>query len=175
MRKYVIFLLLGFGMVRTGFAQLQIQTGSSVQFKAKNLGFSVPGSMSGLAGKIQFDPAQPDAASFDVTVDVSTINTDNGMRDDHLKGDGFFDAQKYPRIHLVSGKITQRKKDSYLFTGQLTIKKTTKDVSFPFTVTETGGAHRFQGSFTINRREYEVGGFSTVSDPVEVTLDVTAK
>ena len=176
MRKYVLFFLLGFGVVKQGAAQLQIQaSGSSVQFKVKNLGFNVPGSLTGLAGKIQYDPAQPEAASFDVTVDATTINTDNGMRDDHLRGDSYFDVQHYPKIRLVSSKITQRKKGSYLFTGQLTIKKVTKDVSFPFTVTETGDAHRFQGSFTINRRDYEVGGFSTISDPVEVTLDVTAK
>jgi polyisoprenoid-binding protein YceI len=175
MRKCV-FLLLGFLAVKQGVAQLQPQApGSSVQFKIKNLGFKVPGSLGGLAGKIQFDPAQPEGAVFDITVDANTINTDNGMRDDHLRGESYFDIQHYPRIRLVSSKVALHKKGSYLFTGQLTIKNHTKEVSFPFTVAETGGGYRFQGNFTINRRDFEVGGFSTISDQLEVTLDVTAK
>ncbi len=175
MRKFIV-LLLGFLAARSGVAQLQPQaSGSSVQFKIKNLGFNVTGSLSGLAGKIRFDPAQPEDVAFDVSVDANTINTDNETRDDHLRGESYFDVQHYPRIRLVSGKITPHKKGAYLFTGQLTIKDHTKEISFPFTVTETAGSYRFQGSFVINRKDFEIGGFSTISDQLEVTLDVTAK
>ena len=175
MRMYVV-LILGILAAGPGMAQVQPQeSGSSVQFKIKNLGFNVTGSLSGLAGKMRFDPAHPEDASFDVSVDANTINTDNGMRDDHLRAESYFDVQHYPRIRLVSEKITQQKKGYYTFTGQLTIKNHPKELSFPFSVTETGGAYRFQGTFTINRKDFEIGGFSTISDQLEVTLDVIAK
>jgi polyisoprenoid-binding protein YceI len=161
---------------RHAVAQMQPQaSGSTVQFKIKNLGFNVIGSLGGLAGQMRFDPGHLDDAAFDVTVEAGTINTDNGMRDDHLRSESYFNVQRYPRIHLVSGKISPGKKNSFLFTGQLTIKDHTKEVSFPFTASETGGVYRFQGTFTINRKDFDIGGFSTISDQLEVTLDVTAK
>jgi polyisoprenoid-binding protein YceI len=172
----ILSLFLSLFITRHAVAQMQPQaSGSTVQFKIRNLGFNVTGMLSGLAGQIRFDPAHLDDAAFDVTVEAGTINTDNGMRDDHLRGESYFNAQRYPRIHLVSGKISPGKKNSFLFTGQLTIKDHTKEVSFPFTVSEAGGVYRFQGAFTINRKDFDIGGFSTISDQLEVTLDVTAK
>ncbi|HXB91994.1 MAG TPA: YceI family protein, partial [Puia sp.] len=157
-------------------AQYQPQDpGSTIQFRIKNLGFNVTGTLRGLAGKIRFNPAEPDKAAFDVTVDANTINTDNGMRDDHLRQSSYFDVQHFPAIRLVSDRIAWHKKGTYLFSGQLTIKNHTKELSFPFSVTETDGGYRFRGSFTINRRDFEIGGLSTISDELEVTLDVMAK
>ena len=175
MSKYVAIILSLF-IARQGVAQIQAQeSGSTVQFKIRNLGFNVTGSLGGLAGKIQFDPAKPEEAGFDVSVDANTINTDNGMRDDHLRGESYFNVKSYPRIRLVSSRVTAQRKGSYIFTGQLTIKNHQKEISFPFTASETGGVYRFQGSFTISRKDFDIGGFSTISDQLEVTLDVIAK
>jgi len=175
MSKYIAIILSIF-LARHAVAQIQPQEqGSSVQFKIKNLGFNVTGSLTGLAGKISFDPAHPESAAFDVTVNSTTINTDNSMRDDHLRGETYFNVAKYPVVHLVSSRVAQQRKGVYQFTGQLTIKDHTKEISFPFSAAETGGALRFQGSFTINRKDFEIGGFSTISNELEVTLDVIAK
>src|SRR5450432_270340 len=84
--------------------------GSSVQFKIRNLGFNVNGSFSGLDGNIQFDPNNLAASNFDVSVDANTINTDNNMRDNHLRKDTYFDVKNYPRIRFVSTKITTSNK-----------------------------------------------------------------
>lgn len=183
--KTLLAIILSLFVIRQGVAQSQAgglagqvqpqAAGTSIQFRIKNLGFNVTGSLGGIAGQIRFDPAHAEDAGFDVTVDASTINTDNGMRDDHLRGESYFNVQRYPRIRLVSSRISAGKKGSYLFTGQLTIKDHTKEVSFPFTVAEAAGGYRFAGSFTINRKDFEIGGFSTISDQLEVMLDVTAK
>src|SRR6201999_2223089 len=74
MSKYVAIILSLF-ISRQGVAQIQAQeSGSTVQFKIRNLGFNVNGSLGGIAGKIQFDPAKPEEATFHVTVDAGTIN-----------------------------------------------------------------------------------------------------
>src|SRR5262249_54031976 len=153
--KYVA-LVLSMFVVRQAVAQSSFQpqdAGSSIQFKIKNLGFNVTGSLSGLAGKIQFDPGKPQESHFDVSVAASTINSDNGMRDDHLRGESYFDVQHHPRIRLVSGRITASRKGAYVFVGQLTIKDHSKEVVFPFTAAAGGGGYRFQGSFTISRKD----------------------
>ena len=41
-------------------------------------------------------------AKIDFSVDVASINTDNEMRDNHLKSDDFFNAEKYPKMSFKS-------------------------------------------------------------------------
>jgi polyisoprenoid-binding protein YceI len=149
---------------------------STLKFSIKNLGFGVNGSFAGFQGDIHFDPAHPTDAAFDVNIDANTVNTDNSMRDDHLRAVSYFDVKNHPRIHFVSEKVmASNKKGVWILFGKLTIKNRTKDISFPFSATASGGGYLFDGSFSINRRDFEVGGTSTISDKLDVTLHVLAK
>jgi polyisoprenoid-binding protein YceI len=150
--------------------------GSAVQFEIKNLGFTVGGSFSGIDGKIIFDPKNPGGASFDVTIDAATINTGFSIRDDHLKKEAYFDVEKYPRIRFLSTGVTGPDKGGrYTLNGKLTIKATTKDISFPFLVTPLGDDLIFKGGFPLNRHDFDVGGSSTISNELKVSLTVLAK
>jgi len=154
-----------------------VDNGSSVQFTIKNLGINVRGGFSGLEGNIVFDPLHIADAVFDVSIDANSINTGNDMRDNHLRNDTYFDVAKYPRIRFVSAKVEpSNKKGVWLTSGKLTIKGHTKDISFPFTATaSSGGGYVFSGKFNINRKDFDVGGSSIISDNLEVTLNVLAK
>ena len=149
--------------------------GSSVTFKIKNFGFNVEGSFSGLQGKIAFDPKEPAKASFDVSVDAASVNTDNSLRDGHLKEEDYFDVKNHARIRFVSTSVVPGKEGKYTVSGKLTIKSTTKDIAIPFTASPMGNDYIFSGSFTINRRDFGVGGSSTISNSLTVTLAVLAK
>ncbi len=151
------------------------EQGSTLKFTIKNLGFGVDGSFTGFEGTINFDPQNLTASNFDVTVSATTVNTDNSMRDEHLKGDSFFDVKNYPRIRLTSSQITNVKSGTYLFNGQLTIKGKTKPIKFPFEAMRGGDGFVFKGSFKMNRKDFGVGGTSTVSDELEVMINVIAK
>jgi polyisoprenoid-binding protein YceI len=175
MKKIILFIL---AVLISGgaFAQYKpADQGSSLNFTIKNLGFGVTGKFSGLQGNITFDPANLAAANFDVSIDAASVNTDNGLRDGHLKGESYFDIKNYPRIRFVSTKVAEAKNGMFTITGKLTIKKQTKVISFPFSVTQTGEGYIFKGMFNINRRDYDVGGFSTVSDNLDVSLNISAK
>jgi polyisoprenoid-binding protein YceI len=150
--------------------------GSSVAFNIKNFGLNSKGSFSGLQGNIVFDGQNPGGCSFDVTLNAASINTDNEVRDEHLKKEGYFDVVKYPRIRLVSSAVGAADKDGhYSFTGNLTIKGKTKEISFPFLAAPAGDDYIFKGSFTINRRDFDVGGSSTLANNLTVTVTVLAK
>lgn len=170
-------LLLASLFAMPGAAQYQPQdAASSVQFKIKNFGFNTAGSFKGLSGRIQFDPSRVGEAAFDVSVDANTINTDNGMRDDHLRKESYFNVMHYPHIRLVSDRITaSNRKGVFVFSGQLTIKNHSREITFPFIAEPAGGGYRFKGVFTINRKDFDVGGSSTIANEGEVTLDVLAK
>lgn len=149
--------------------------GSTLQFKIKNLGFDVSGTFTGFMGKINFDAQSPANASFDVTIDAGTVNTDNGFRDSHLRDNNYFDVKKYPAIHFVSSKVSPAgKPGTYTVSAKLTIKDVTRDISFPFTATALSSGYIFKGSFKINRKDFGVGGTSTISNELEVFLDVVA-
>ena len=167
-------------MFATGSAMAQalapVDESSKVEFKTKNFGFNVGGSFKGLKGSIEFDAANYAAAKFDVSIDASTINTDNGMRDNHLREESYFDVKKYPRIRFVSTKVTASNRAGTLFIfGNLVIKGETKEISFPFIAAPIDGGYEFKGGFKINRRDFKVGGSSTISDNVIIDLDITAK
>jgi polyisoprenoid-binding protein YceI len=174
MKKLTLLLLLAFA-AKTGFAQYKpVEQGSVLKFTIKNLGFGVDGSFGGFEGSINFDPQNSASNSFDVTIKAATINTDNSLRDSHLKDDGFFDVKNHPNIRLVSTKVTA-KSGAYLFTGQLTIKGKTQAITFPFTATPATDGYVFKGTFKMNRKDFGVGGTSTVSDELEVSINVLAK
>ena len=153
-----------------------IDQGSEIDFLIKNFGFNTKGSFSGLEGTITWDAREPAKAAFDVSIGATTISTDNNMRDDHLRKDTYFDVEKYPRIRMVSTSITGSEKSGrYTFHGKLTIKSTTKDIEFPFIATPMGEDYIFKGEFTINRKDFGVGGSSTISNDLKVSLTVLAK
>ncbi|HMH20804.1 MAG TPA: YceI family protein [Puia sp.] len=176
MKRVILFLLVAVAGKSVSAQYKPVDNGSAVQFKVKNFGFSVDGSFTGLTGTVLFDPAQPANAAFDISIDANSVNTDNTMRDEHLRKPTYFDVKNYPRIKLESVKINAAgKKGGFLFSGKLTIRNHTKDISFPFTAEASGGGYLFKGSFTINRKDFEVGGTSTISDNLEVSLSVLAR
>src|SRR5215470_10733455 len=80
--------------------------GSTIKFRIKNFGFETGGSFKGLQGTISFDPGDVKKDSLDLSVDANTIDTDNSMRDNHLRKEDYFDVQNYPRIRFVSTSVT---------------------------------------------------------------------
>lgn len=154
-----------------------VDEGSKVHFVIKNFSIKTGGDFTGLKGSIKFDPQKYSSSSFDVTVDASTINTDNSSRDSHLKKEEYFFVDNYKTLHFKSTKIVQSTTQGrfYMY-GELTIKGITKPVEFGFGATSKDGGYLFDGSFTINRRDFGVGGSSiSMADNLLVNLSVFAK
>jgi polyisoprenoid-binding protein YceI len=172
----LLFLLVGFQQTRAQSLHLSDE-GSSVKFKIKNLGVAITGSFTGLSGSVLFNSIQPSSGRFQATVNAATINTGIDMRDDHLRGESYFNTKQYPVIQFESTGIEPaRKKGHYLMKGKLTIKNITRDISFPFTAEAKDGGYLFTGQFRINRRDFTVGSSSiTLSDDVDILLSVMAR
>jgi len=154
-----------------------VDAGSKVRFVIKNFGINTGGTFEGLAGSIIFDPANLAGASFSVSVDAKSVDTDLEARDNHLRKEEYFDVEKYPKITFRSTKITTTNKEGYLFMfGVITIKNISKEISFPFQQTSKDGGVLFEGEFKLNRRDFGVGGKSfSMSDELNVELSIFAK
>ncbi len=147
-----------------------VDTTDAVTFAIKNFGIPTKGNFKGLQGNIKWDKDNPATAVFDMSIDVKTVNTGIDSRDGHLRGEEYFNVEKFPLIRFKSTAVT-----SSNITGTLTIKGITKTISFPYTSVASGKGYLFQGSFSISRKDYGIGGTTlTLSDEAIITLKVQA-
>lgn len=105
-------------------------THSEIGFKIKHLMFTnVYGRFETFEGSAESDENGENIQSITFTADVSTINTGNSDRDNHLKGSDFFDVEKYPKINFTSVELQWKEDNTYNLLGDLTIRDITKRVS----------------------------------------------
>lgn len=76
---------------------------------------------------------------LNVTVDASSINTNNTDRDNHLKSADFFDAENHKELSFKSTSFKQEDDDEYELKGILTIKGISKEVALEV---EFGGINK---------------------------------
>jgi polyisoprenoid-binding protein YceI len=169
--------LVFFLLFQYGFAQYHPVAGeSSIRFSLKNFGFKTGGSLEAPEGEIVFNPDDPAKSSFRMTIKAESINTDNESRDAHLKEASYFDVKNYPSIRFVSSSVKETgKKGSYETVGTLTVKNKSKEITMPFTAEKNGTGWSFSGGFKMNRKDYDVGGSSTLSDEVTIEIKVIAR
>jgi polyisoprenoid-binding protein YceI len=162
---------------QSSFGQMHpVANESSIRFTIHNFGFKTGGTLAAPEGTITFNPDDLGGSFFQVTVKSSSINTDNESRDEHLKEEDYFDVKNHPLIRFESALIRATgKKNSYEATGTLTIKKTSRTIVLPFTAEKNGDTWTFTGGFTMNRRDYGIGGSSTISNELTVDIKVIAR
>ncbi len=158
-----------------GFSQTWQPVAANVGFSIKMLGANVEGKFKGLTANIKFDPENLAASSIIATVDASTIDTDNTLRNRHLREKtDFFDVAKYPKISMKSTKI-EKTANGYIGYFDMTIKTVTKNIKMPFSFVKINEKATFSGSFTINRRDWAIGGNTLgMSNDVVINLTVNA-
>ncbi len=125
-------------------------------------------------------------AQINVNVQTSSIDTDNEKRDNHLRSDDFFNAEKYPELKFVGRKLQKMDGDKYKLYGDLTIRDITRPVTLDVTmggvVKDPRGNERagFSISGEIDRFEYglmwdaatEAGGL-VVGPKVKIRSDLS--
>lgn len=173
MKKLLILLLIQISAV-AAFAQTKhTVTASTVSYQIKNLGFNTNGTFGGLKADIVFDKDHLDASSISATIDTKTVNSDNDMRDNHLKSADYFDVEHYPTISIKSVSLKSRGGNKFTGVFNLTIKSTTRQVEVPFTCTDNGSAATFSGSFKINRLDFGIGNKSmTLANEATLTISI---
>ena len=131
-------------------AYTPVNDGSKVKFVIKNFGIKTGGTFGGPEGIINFNPADPTAAAFDVSVDAKTVDTDMESRDNHLRKEEYFNVEKFPKINFKSSKVTKTNSTGFLYMfGNITIKGVSKEIKFPFKVTPKDGGYFFEGNFKL--------------------------
>ena len=103
-------------------------------------------------GTIAFDAADLAKSKFDLTLDVASINTGNGLMNKHAKGKDWFNAEKFPSIKFTSSKIEKSGTD-FKAIGTMEMHGIKKDFTVPFSFKK----NIFKADFSVNRTDFKVG------------------
>lgn len=152
-------------------------THSEINFKVKHMMIStVTGSFEKFDGKVEASNDDFKNGNFSFSAEIDSVNTNNKDRDNHLKSDEFFGAEKNPKLTFKSKSF-----DGNKMIGDLTIKGVTKEVELeteyngtavdPYGQTKAG--FEFEGQ--INRKDFGLtwnavteAGSVVVSDKVKL-------
>jgi len=135
---------------------------SAVLFRVQHLGAAYFwGRFDAVSGTISSDSASANGLSFDISVDVNSVDTASTQRDNHLKSPDFFSAKEFPTMTFKSTSAKKLDGNFYEVTGNLTLRGVTKPVTarVEWTGTAEKGMGRrigFEAIFTIDRGEFGV-------------------
>jgi len=159
-----------------------------IEFSAKHMMIStVKGRFAGVTGTITDDDANPANSSVKVEIDANSVDTRDEKRDAHLRSADFLDVENHPAITFVSTNVTSLGGERLRLTGDLTIRGTTRQITFEGTRNGTNktpwGSEvaGFSADTSINRKDFnlvwnvalETGGI-LVGDTVKISLEVEA-
>lgn len=159
---------------------------SVVEFQVKHLMIAkVRGVFEAFSAEVEADLDDLTTASVKFKVDLSSVNTRNGDRDNHLKSADFFDVENNPTLDFKATSIIDNGNHNYSVVGDLTLHGITKSETFnltfegssvdPWGNTKVG----FSVTGTINRSDYnltynaalETGGV-LIGDDVKINLEL---
>jgi polyisoprenoid-binding protein YceI len=149
-------------------------------YEIDHVGFSTSrGRFDKSAGKFVLDRAER-SGSVDITVDVNSVSTGVPELDKILKGEGFFEADKYPRMTFRSSRMRFDGERLVAVDGDLTIRDVTRPVTLnvstfrcavhPTYRRQTCGA---DASVQIKRLEFGVSRFpKLLADDVKLLIQI---
>ena len=157
---------------------------SEVTFSVRHMMISKVRGTFGMKSATLVAPENPLDAEVTASVDVASVDTNDEGRDGHLRSADFFDAETFPTMEFVSTGARVEGGDFFI-DGDLTIRGTTKPVSFEF---EFGGFGQdpygnykagASATTTINREDFgltwnaalETGGVLVGKD-ITINLDL---
>jgi polyisoprenoid-binding protein YceI len=155
-------------------ADYNVGPGSTLGFSGKFQGQQFDGTFGKFtAATISYDPANPAASKFDVTVDMSTAKTGDGDRDNALPGSDFFNVKQFATAHYVTTGFGKDAKGEVIANGNLTLHGVTKPVVLKVAFSPNAGGARLSVTGTLKRLDFGVGSgeykdTSTIADEVLV-------
>lgn len=159
---------------------------SSIEFAVKHMMIStIKGRFNSYTGTVTLDEYSPERSTVEVTVDLSSIDTQDAKRDGHLRSADFFNAETHPSMTFRSTRVETVGPERYRLIGEMDILGTSREVAFDITdegkMKDPWGNTKwgFTGQTVINRKEFglnwnvalEAGGV-LVGDQVRVALEI---
>lgn len=116
-----------------------------IQFKASHLGYSwLYGRFNDFSGEFSYDPKNDKNNSIEVTVDVTSLDSNHAERDKHLRADGYLNTDKFKTATFKSKSYKSLGKNKAKLVGELSLMGVKKDIELDVDVIG-GGADPWGG------------------------------
>ena len=152
---------------------------STLSFKGTYQDEGFDGRFRKFEATIAYDAADPTKSKFDVTVDLTSVDTGSSERDDTLTTADFFDTSKTPKAHFVTESFA-KSGDAVEAKGNLTIRNKSRPVTLAVKFAESGDTATLDVDTTLKRADFDLGNGDDWADigaevPVHAHLVLTAK
>ncbi len=157
---------------------------STLGFTATQTGSEFDGTFE-FSADMRFDRDDLANSAFDVTIDVTSVDTGARRRDQALADQAWFWFDKHPQARFRTQRIEHKDGDRFEAIAELTIKDITHEVTLPFTWKQNGDSAKLEGSvtatmqggLTMDRTRWDVGtgewsAGDTIGRQVEVHVDL---
>ncbi len=134
-----------------------LEKGGRLGFTADYSGESIKGSFGRWDAKITFDPQDLAGSSIRATIDLASVESGDGQRDDMLKSDSFFGVAAHPTAQFVSTAIREAGTGRYVANGTLSLHGKSRPVALRFNLKIDGDKAVATGSTTLQRLAFGVG------------------
>lgn len=129
---------------------------SEISFTVKLLSTKVKGTFDSYSSALQVETLEElSNAHIEIEIDVASLNTNEPLRDQHLKSADFFHTDLYPKIYFKKTSMVKHTDLEYLLTGQITIKNITKQITFNV-VQIPANTPIFVCTAEVNRKDFDL-------------------
>jgi polyisoprenoid-binding protein YceI len=156
---------------------------STIEFKVRHFLGTAKGKFTKFNGTIEVDREHPEKSSVIATIQTASIDTAIAKRDEHLRGEDFFNVGKYPEITFKSRHVKQAGPDTGEITGDLTMHGVTRTITLHAQLLGVPGNQMSRWRITtapLKRGEFGlswskgVEAVSMIGDEVAVTIEIEA-
>lgn len=130
---------------------------SSITFSATQVGQSFTGKFKTFEAQIQFDPADLASAHVFATIDMRSVDANDGQRNAALPTPDWFASKSFPAATFEAKSFTAIDAGKYEARGTLTIRGIAKEVLLPFSLDIEGDKASMHGEAEIIRTDFGVG------------------
>jgi polyisoprenoid-binding protein YceI len=102
---------------------------STIAFKVRHFLGTAKGRFTKFSGTIEVDREHPEKSSVTATIQAASIDTAIAKRDEHLRGEDFFNVQKFPEITFKSRRVKRTGPTAGEITGDLTMHGVTREIT----------------------------------------------
>jgi polyisoprenoid-binding protein YceI len=171
-------------------------TNSRIRFTGNGVGKNHPGIFRLSSGTVSIANNQVTGGDFVINIKSMEVEEEGDMFQNklkpHLLSGDFFDADKFGTAKFEITKVepyASEGKDTsivaganFSISGNLTLKETTKNITFPAKVDLDGSTLKAKGNFNIDRTQWKMNygndktlGDKFISETVNIELDLEAR
>jgi len=130
---------------------------SYIRFTGDQAGAEFTGEWRDWSADIRLTPGALEQASFNVTIEIDSVDTGDSDRDNTMLDAEWFNQEEYPLAYFRANEFLQDTNGAYVANGMIEIKANLTPAELEFTLQHDGNEIALSGQTTLDRLSLGVG------------------